>query len=244
MTRALKTAAVLCVLLFAGAPVWADATCPVPEDLAFRDLSLPQAKAAVVAKHRLVILALGGASTAGIAAGDPAASYPAQLQAALTAALTGIQVTVVNEGVPRTSTAVALARIPAAIEKTAAKLVIWAPGARDAALHSGQEEFFDTLRAGIDAVRKGGADLILIDMQYVPSMEQFSQLEDYRDLLRGAASANDVPLLPRHDLMRAWSTDGTLDLDATGSAERTATARMLYLCLAKTLAVSIQEAVH
>ena len=208
------------------------------------DLSLPAAKQSVTADHRLVILALGGASTAGIAAIDPAASYPAQLQAALTAALPGVQVSVTNEGVPNTATTAVPPKIPAAIERTGATLVIWAPGGRAAVGRSGPAEFFDAVQAGIEAVRNVRADLILIDMQYVPSMEQFSHMEDYRDLLRGAASANDVPLLLRHDLMRVWSDDGLLDLDATGAAERTATARKLFLCLAQTLAVSIREAVH
>ena len=221
-----------------------DTPCPVPEDLVLRDLALPAAKQAVVRDHRLVVLTLGGASTAGLAAGDPGATYPARLQAELTAALPGITVNVANEAVPRNTTTAVPPAVPGLIAKTGAKLVLWAPGGRDAVRRSDPSEFFVAVQAGIDAVRHAGADLILLDLQYVPSLEQMTRIEDYRDTLRGAASANDVPLLARHEMMRAWSEDGTLNLDATDKSEQTQVARRLFSCVAQTLAASIAEAVR
>jgi hypothetical protein len=223
--------------------VRASAPCPVPDDLAMHGLELPATKQSV-ADHHLVILTFGGASTVGAAAGDPNASYPAQLQSVLTAALPDVRVSVINEAVPNNTTASTPPKMLASIKKTGAKLVIWAPGARDAARRSDPTDFFDALQGGIDIVRQAGADLILFDMQYVPSMEQFSRIESYRDLLRGAASANDVPVMPRHDLMRTWHEDGVLDLEALDKTERTAVARKLYTCIAQALGASIQEAVH
>ena len=239
-----------CVLLAIGVSVLVpsgargDTPCPIREDLALRELALPAAKRSVVGDHRLFVLALGGAHTAGAAAGDPSATYPARLQAELAAALPGITVKVTNEGVPRNTTSAVPPTLSGLIAKTGATLVLWAPGGRDAVRRSDPTEFFVAVQAGIDAVRHAGADLILLDLQYVPSLEQLSRIEDYRDTLRGAASANDVPLLPRHEMMRAWSDDGTLNLDATDKSEQTQVARRLFSCVAQTLAASIAEAVR
>ena len=218
--------------------------CAVPVDLALRDLALPAAKQSVVTSHRLVILTLGGAHTAGIAAGDPNATYPARLQVELTNALPGVAVSVVNNARPDNTVGAVVPTIPVLIAKLGAKLVIWAPGGRDAVRRPNLNEFFTELEAGIAAVRQSGSDLILLDMQYVPLLEQWSRIEDYRDLLRGIASANDVPLVPRHELMRVWSDDGTLDLGATDNGVQIEVTKKLFSCMARVLADPIAEAVR
>ena len=232
--------------LLAGAVTAARANppCAVPDDLAMRDLALPAAKQAIAASHKLVILTLGGATTAGVAAGDPTATYPARLQAELTAALPGVSVSVINNAKPDNTVEAAVPTIPALIAATGAKIVIWAPGGHDAVRRPNLDGFFSQLEVGLKAIRANGAEPILMDMQYVPMLEQFSRIEDYRDLLRGAASASDVPLFPRHELMRAWYDSGDLDLDATDKAAQTRLIRNLFACLAKALAVPIAEAVH
>jgi len=243
LTRVFTVLVSICLLACGAERAWGSTPCSVPDDLAMHNLELPATKQSV-SGHSLVILTFGGSSTAGGAAGDPTTSYPAQLQAVLTAALPNVHVSVVNEAVPNNTAASTPPRMLALIKQTGAKLVIWAPGARDAARRSVPTEFFDALQDGIGVARAAGADLILLDMQFVPSMEQFSSIESYRDLLRGAASANDVPLMPRHQLMRSWYEDGVLNLEAADKAERTAVARRLYACLARALAASIQEAVR
>ncbi len=232
------------VLACSSLPALADAPCPVPDDLILRDLVLPAAKKAVSATHRLVILTLGGAHTAGLAVGEPEATYPARLQTALTVALPGVAVTVINDAKPKSTVDTVAPEIPGIIAKDGASLVIWAPGGRDAMLRPNFSGFFTELQGGIDAVRHGGADLILLDMQYVPSLEQWSRIADYRDMLRGTASAYDVPLVPRHELMRAWADDGTLNLDATDKNEQTQVTKKLFSCMAQVLAAPIAEAVR
>ncbi len=236
-------ATILAASLLAGRAE-ADTPCPIPDDLVLQDLLLPASKHAITTAHRLVILTLGGSVTAGGAAGDPNATYPARLQAELAAGLPGTQIVVANEASPNVNTTEVPPKIPGLIAKAGANLVIWAPGARDTARRSDPGGFFNAIQDGIDAVRHDGVDLLLIDLQYVPPVEQLSRIEAYRNLLRGAASANDVPLVPRHDLMRAWSEDGTLDFSVTGKAAQTALARRLFSCMAQFVAASILEAVR
>jgi acyl-CoA thioesterase-1 len=151
---------------------------------------------------------------------------------------------VVNAAKPGNTVDGAVSGIAALIKSSGAKLVIWAPGGRDSVSHPNLDGFFSNLEAGIGAVRQSGADLIILDMQYVPSLEQWSRIEDYRDMLRGTASANDVPLVPRHELMRAWSDAGALNLDPSDKSEQIQSARKLFACMAKVLAAPIAEAVH
>jgi acyl-CoA thioesterase-1 len=151
---------------------------------------------------------------------------------------------VVNAAKPNSTVDAVVPAIPDLIAKSGAKLVIWAPGGRDAVRRPNPNEFFTELEAGIAAVRQSGADLILLDMQYVPILEQLSRIEEYRDLLRGAASANDVPLVQRHELMRVWSDDGTLDLGATDTGVQTEVTRKLFACMARVLADPIAAAVR
>ena len=218
--------------------------CSVPEDLALHDLVLPAAKQAAAASRQLTILTLGGAHTAGIAAEDPKASYPALLQAALAGALPGIEVKVVNNAKPGNTVDATLRAIPAAIAASGAKLVIWAPGSLDAVQRPNLSEFFADLQAGIVAIRQRGADVMLLDMQYIPLLEQWFRIEDYRDMLRGTAAATDVPLVQRHELMKVWSEQGALNLDATDKAEQLQVARDLFACMVKVLAAPIADAVR
>lgn len=240
------------LLLLAGAapssaiilPAQAEPACPVPEDLALRGLSLPAARHALAADHRLTVLTLGGMQTAGTEAGDRSATYPARLEADLGAALPGVRVSVVNEALPNNATADIPPRIPEWLAASGARLVIWAPGNGEVALRSDPAVFRATIQAGIDAVRAGGVQLILLDAPFVPAPEHMARIEPYRRQIVAAAADNQVPLLPRHDLMRRWNEDRTLNLAARDEAERLTVVRRLFACLARSLAAPIAAAVR
>jgi acyl-CoA thioesterase I len=232
-----------CLTLFVP-PVRAEANCPVPDNLALRDLSLPGAKRAVAETQHLIVLTFGGVIPAGPEAEALGATYPARLTAELTSALPQIKVTVVNETPPGNSSADVPARLPDLIEKSGARLVIWAPGGRDAAAHLDLGAFLKAVNNGIEAVRHAGADLILLDTNFVPSPTRMVMIEGYRQKLLTAAAANHVPVLPRHDMMRHWSEDGTLNLAARDATEREQVVRHLFSCVAKSLAAPIAAAVR
>ena len=234
------TIAIACLAAWPARPM---PPCPIPPELSLSGLTLPAAKAAA-ATRRLTIVTLGGAYTAGTAAGDPGLSYPARLEAELTDLLPGIEIQVVNEAAPGNTAADVPPTVGALLQKTGARLVIWGPGARDAKRTLDPGDFFGAVQAGIDAVRRSGADLILLDVPLVPSMERIARFEAYRDMLHGAATSSGVPFLARYDLMRHWSETGTLNLAASGPTERQTVARALYACVAGSLAGPIAAAVR
>ena len=149
-----------------------------------------------------------------------------------------------NETPPGKTSADVPAALPGLITKTGARLVIWGPGGRDVAARLDLETFRAAVNGGIEAVRHGGADLILLDTTFVPSPARMVLIEPFRNRLLEAAIANHVPVLRRHGLMRLWGGDRTLNLSARDPAEREAVVRHLYSCVAQGLAGAIAAAVR
>ncbi|HEX4368560.1 MAG TPA: hypothetical protein VH023_17110 [Rhodopila sp.] len=212
--------------------------------MALHDVSLPAARHEVATEQRLNILTFGGVRLAGADADAKGATYPARLQATLSAALPQIQVTVANEPAPGKTSADVPAALPGLIAKTGARLVIWGPGGRDVAARTNLDAFFAAVSGGIDAARHGGADMILLDTTFVPSPGRMVLIEPYRDRLLAAATAKQVSVLRRHGLMRLWGEDGTLNLAARDPAERQLVARRLFSCVSQGLAGAIAAAVR
>lgn len=243
MNLLLSVIGALWLVLSAGA-VQAKEPCPVPEDLALRNIALPAARRAVADKSALTILVLGGTPMAGAMTGDPTTTLPAQLQVELTDALPGVRVRVVNGAVPRSSAEATVARMPDRLREIEARVVIWATGSREVAMSADLDPFFATLRTGIRTVRDAGADLILVDMQYAPSIARIMNNAPFRAVLLGIAAASDIPILPRYELMMRWNDDGLLNLDALDPQERQLVARRLFACLAVALSRPIAAAVR
>jgi hypothetical protein len=246
LARTVGTRLVFSLMLVASASprVWADSSCPIPDTMALHDIALPAARHEVATQQRLTVLTFGGVRPAGPDAPTKGATYPARLQAALTAALPEIQVTVANDPPPGRTSADVPAALPELLARTGARLVIWGPGGRDVAARLDLETFRTAVSDGIEAVRHGGADLILLDTTFVPAPSRMVLIEPYRDRLLEAAIANRVPLLRRHGLMRLWGQDGTLNLGARDPAEREAVVRRLFSCVAQGLAGAIAAAVR
>ncbi len=236
--------ATICLSLWMPRPARADMSCAPPDELALRHISLPIARLAIERDKTLVVLTLGGAHTAGDDAAARSATYPAVLETSLAAALSPAIVTVVNDAVSNSTALDVPPKLAGLIEKTGARLVIWAPGGRDVALRLDPEEFRAAVAAGIEAARRAGADLILLDTTYVPSPTRMALIGPYRDRLRRAAADSHIPFLPRHDMMLRWSKDGTLNLQAREPAEQVQVARRLFACVAQSLAVPIAAALR
>jgi hypothetical protein len=93
-------------------------------------------------------------------------------------------------------------------------------------------------------IRAAHADLIMIDLQWAPSIARVVNLSQYNSAIAGVASNEDVAVLRRSELMRRWNEDGTLRFDGTHPpAQRLDDIRRLFDCIAATLAAGIVEAV-
>jgi hypothetical protein len=222
----------------------ADPPCIIPDGFALHDIALPATKQAVAQDQHLIVLTFGGVHPAGADAEATGATYPARLEAALSAALPGVHVEVRNEVPPGKTSADVPPVLGDMIAATGSRLVIWGPGGRDVMAHLDPAKFVDAVKAGIDAVHQAGADLILLDTTFVPSPARMAAIETYRESLLSVAAANHVPVLRRHAMMRLWSEDGTLNLAARDPLEREQVARHLFSCVAQGLAAPIAAALR
>ncbi len=232
--------ALLGSVTIAGGPVHA-AGCPLPDDFYFAPGELPAASAAI-AKRDLTVLALGGSATLGATADGAPFTYPARLQALLRAALPKIAVNVVVRIVARDTGAALQADLNTSLATIKPALVIWGPGGNAAARGEDLDTFIGTVSDAIGRIRLAGADLILMTLQYAPSVSRLVDLPPYRMAVIHAGDDAAVPVLDRYELMRFWSDSDFLDLDATKPSDRVLVSRTLYECMAKLLSKAIIDA--
>jgi hypothetical protein len=219
-----------------------DLACPTPPEFALHDLDLPATRAAVRAK-RLVIMTMGGNASAGIAAEGQQYTYPSRLAARLQKQLPGVDVSVISRSTLRQSASASVRHLDEDMKQTGAQLVIWGVGGIEAGVGVDPDRLAEEVGRGVIKIRAAGADVILMDLQYAPSLALVVNLSAYRETVLRVADDLDVPMLDRYGLMQEWSEDGTLDFDVTEAPKRVHVARQLFDCLAAALAGGIVPAV-
>jgi acyl-CoA thioesterase-1 len=228
-------AAVLAALLLAVPATVRAGGCEVPQELASEARPLPHAARALDA-GALSILAIGSASVASPAAGAERA-WPARLQAALQARFPNRRIEVSVRGGRGVTAADHLAMLREG--GLGAALVVWQAGTVEAARGLDGEEMSEALVQGIERIRRGGADVVLMDQQFSRFLRANADVERYRDKLRQAAAATGAPLLRRYDLMQGWAEGGGPDVERAPRADRAATMDALNDCLGRALSVMI-----
>lgn len=225
-------------------PVGAGADCPVPAALMQDTARLPHLRARLAAHRPIEIVAIGGASTAGKAAGSPDLAYPRRLQEALARLYPGLAITVINKGVPRQSAEEMLARFPRDVFAVHPVLVIWEVGIADAVRGTETDDFAAALEAGIARLKARGIDVILVDMQFSRDVTAIIDFDDTLQALRRVAEIEDIYVFPRFEIMRSWSEEGVFHFDGVAPAERAQLAARVYRCLGEALAETIRQAVR
>src|SRR5208337_984535 len=109
-----------------------EADCDVPAELTQIDDKLPHLSERLHAGWPVKIVAVGGASTTGAAAGSADLAYPHRLQEILDRWYPTVPITVVNKGVPRQTAQQMLERFPSDVIAEDPVLVIWETGTTDA----------------------------------------------------------------------------------------------------------------
>src|SRR5262249_61625779 len=127
----------------------------------------------------------------------PRSAYPARMEAALKRRLPSVEVRVVSLARSR-MTAEDLAR---GMEKVLADekpdLVIWQTGTLDAIRRIDPDAFRAALEEGVETLHRGGADVILMNMQYSPRTEILVSPGPYADNMRVGAQQHEIPLVHR-----------------------------------------------
>ena len=199
--------------------------------------------AEVVAKdHRLTIAVVGTGSSILAGPEGPKSAYPARLEATLRQRLPGTTVKVVTLVRTRQTTADLAQGMTKLLVDEKPDLVVWQTGTIDAIRRADPDQFRAALEDGVDSLRKGGADVILMNQQYSPRTETMITLGPYADSMRVVAREREVPLFDRLNIMRHWSESGAFDLYAAGKDN--VLAYRVHDCIGRGIAALIIEAAH
>src|SRR5207342_2300303 len=95
---------------------------------------------------------------------------------------------------------------------------------------------------GLGSLHKGGADVVLMNMQYSPRTESMIALGPFVDSMRVVAQQHEVPLFDRLGIMRHWSESGAFDLYAAGKDN--VLAQRVHDCIGRGIAALIIDAAH
>jgi lysophospholipase L1-like esterase len=236
MTRlllAVLTMASACTLVRAQ-----DDPCQVPDYLTHVEGRLTRTPVAVRKEQKLSVLVVGTGSSALVGTQGALTSYPARLQVALSGLLPQSAVRVSADVSVRRTAAEMVVTLNKTTLDAKPDLVIWQTGTVDAMRGVDPDRFRETLEKGVAAVRAGGADVILVNMQYSPRTETMIAAQAYADAMHSVAQQQDVPLFDRLAAMKHWGETGVFDLS---SRDRPVIAEKVHDCLGKVLAQLIVE---
>jgi lysophospholipase L1-like esterase len=217
-------------------------TCSVPDSLLSADNALNRVAAAVTKEHRLPITVIGTGSSMIPGKDGSNIAYPARLEAALKARLPNVNVTVTARAKPRQTAADMAQTLQKVLLEDKPALVIWQTGTADAMQGVDPEDFRTAINDGIEALHAGGADVILVNMQYSPRTESMIAVGAYADGIRLVAREREVPVFDRLAIMRHWSDTGVFDLYA--ATKDITLAKRVHDCIGRALAAMIIEGAH
>jgi len=221
----------------ASAPV-----CSAPRELTRFVHPLARTARRLASGAPLVIVAVGSSSTYGAGASSPAASYPSRLAVELKQRFPTRDITVLNRGVNGEETAQMLARFETGVLAAHPDLVLWQVGTNSVMRDHSLAAHAVLLREGLAQLKEAGADVVLMDMQYVPKVLAKSETPGMENQLAVAAKQGNVDLFERFAIMRNWYEVQHLPFDAFAAPDQLHMNDWGYGCVARLLADAIAEA--
>jgi acyl-CoA thioesterase I len=210
--------------------------CPIPERFYEFEPRLTKTAKALASDREVVIVALGGSSSLGLAAGATALAWPARLGSVLTDKFPSARVKVVNRAIARQTAKQVLERLERDILPLKPNLVIWETGTMEAVRGSDVDAFRETVRTGIDELRAAGTEVVLMNMQFSRETDAMIHFEPYLIAMRQVADATETPLFRRRGIMRYWAESGLIDLRVKEDIKRRQLAVKLYDCIGRVMA--------
>jgi acyl-CoA thioesterase I len=223
-------------------PALPSAACTVATDQVRFDFPLPRTTRLLVSGLPIKIVALGSSSTYGVGASASAASYPNRLAEELVRRFPGQTFTVLNRGVSGEDLSDMLARLDTAVIREKPDLVLWQLGTNSVLDGKAVRPQASLLRKGLARLKATGADVVLIDPQYVPEVIAKRHADEMVSLIATTAKEERVDHFRRFELMRHWRETEHLPFKRFVSRDGLHMNDWGYACLAKGLGLAIAEA--
>jgi hypothetical protein len=207
----------LTATVFAGQALAVDPpSCAVPDNLLFADNNLNRVTTAVRRQRQLAVTVFGTGSSTLAGADGPSLAYPARLEVNLNQRLSNVTVKVTTRTKNAQTADIMRRNMKELLVDAKPNLVIWQTGTVDAIRRVDLDDFKVAVEAGVETLQTGGADVILMNMQYSPRTESMIAVGPYAEAMRVVAQQREIPLFDRFAIMRYWSDEGAFDFYAAG----------------------------
>jgi acyl-CoA thioesterase-1 len=187
--------------------------------------------------------AFGSSSTAGAGASSLDHSYPSQLAVEFQRLFPGHPIAVLNRGVNGEEASDMLARIDRTVLAEKPDLVLWQVGTDEVLRDSDLQPVGAAIHEGLARLKASGADVVLIDPQFVPGTIAKAEIKGMVSLIADLARQEDVDLFSRFAIMQNWREASGIPFNSFVSPDDVHMNDWGYGCVAKILAHTIADAV-
>ena len=206
--------------------------------------SLPHVAGKLASGQPVEIIAFGSSSTAGFGATSPEFNYPNRLAAQLRRQYPSAEITVVNRGKGGEDAPEMMKRLQTEVIDMKPDLVIWQVGTNAVLRNLDPAETAKIVEDGITLIQAAGADLVLVDPQYSPRLnERAESANKMVKLLGRVAELRHVGIFPRFQVMREWHEQQSIPFDNFVIADGLHMSDWGYACFAQLLGDDIIKSV-
>jgi lysophospholipase L1-like esterase len=206
--------------------------------------SLPRVANKLVAGQPVVIVAFGSSSTAGFGATSPEFNYPNRLAAQLRRQYPTADISVVNAGKGGEDAPEMMKRLQTSVIDMRPDLVIWQVGTNAVLRNLDPGETAKLVEEGITRIQAVGADIVLIDPQYSPRVNEHAESAGkMMKLLNKTAELRKVGVFPRFAVMKDWHEKQAIPIENFVIADGLHMSDWGYACFAQLLGDDIIKSV-
>ena len=206
--------------------------------------SLPHVASKLVSGAPVSIVAFGSSSTAGYGSTSPEFTYPNRLAAQLRRQYPGADITIINAGKGGEDAPEMIKRLQTEVIDVKPDLVIWQVGTNAVLRNLDPAETAKMVEDGIARIQAAGADLVLVDPQYSPKVNEHAESANQMVKLLGkVAQLRHVGVFPRFEVMRQWHESQALPIDSFVIADGLHMNDWGYACFAQLLGDDIIRSV-
>lgn len=188
--------------------------CHSPKGVSKSMGSLPHVASKLAAGAPVVIVAFGSSSTNGYGATSAEFTYPNRLAAQLRRQYPTADITVVNRGKGGDDAPEMMKRLQAEVIDMHPDMVIWQVGTNAVLRNLDPTETANLVEEGVARIQAAGADLVLVDPQYSPRVNEHPESTGkIVKLLGRVAELRHVGVFPRFEVMRDWHEKQEIPID-------------------------------
>jgi lysophospholipase L1-like esterase len=167
--------------------------------------SLPHVAGKLASGAPVVIVAFGSSSTQGWGSTSPEFTYPNRLAAQLHRQYPSADITVINRGKGGDDAPEMIKRLQGEVIDAHPDLVVWQVGTNAVLRDLDPAETAKLVEEGVARIQAAGADIVLVDPQYSPRVNEHAENAGKMVMLLGrVAELRHVGVFPRFEVMRDW----------------------------------------